>query len=164
VTDEDWQKFGVTLDNTGTKETGRLRVGLGYQNANMFDRDHVLNLQYVGAPYSNSTNEAGESDMLSFKPSDRVLIIGAGYHVPLYALGDALGGTDPQTLATFMDLVNGWLSARLGNGTAPKARLARLAETWEQINRAARDVETYNLERKPLVFAVFGALAEAARA
>lgn len=82
----------------------------------------------------------------------------------LHALGDALGGTDPQTLATFMDLVNGWLSARLGNGTAPKARLARLAETWEQINRAARDVETYNLERKPLVFAVFGALAEAARA
>jgi hemolysin activation/secretion protein len=90
VTDEDWQKFGVTLDNSGTKETGRLRVGLGYQNANMFDRDQVLNLQYVGAPYSNSTNEAGESDQLSLKPSDRVFIVGAGYHVPLYALGDAL--------------------------------------------------------------------------
>ena len=44
-----------------------------------------------------------------------------------------------------------------------KARMARVAETWEKVNRAARDVETYNLERKPLVFAVFGALAEAAR-
>jgi DNA polymerase-3 subunit delta' len=82
----------------------------------------------------------------------------------LHALGDALGGTDPATLAAFMDLVNGWLSAQLGDGTGPKPRLARLAETWDQVNRAARDVDTYNLERKPLVFSVFGALAEAARA
>jgi len=82
----------------------------------------------------------------------------------LHALGDALGGTDPQTLAAFMDLVNGWLSSQLGNGAGSQPRLARLAMTWDQVNRAARDVETYNLERKPLVFAVFGALAEAARA
>ena len=41
--------------------------------------------------------------------------------------------------------------------------MARTAEVWEKVNRAARDVETYNLERKPLVFAVFGLLAEAAR-
>lgn len=82
----------------------------------------------------------------------------------LHALGDALGGTDPQTLATFMDLVNGWLSAQLGSGVEPKPRLARLATTWDHVNRAARDVETYNLERKPLVFAVFDALSEAARA
>jgi DNA polymerase-3 subunit delta' len=38
-----------------------------------------------------------------------------------------------------------------------------VAQTWEKVNRAAREVETYNLERKPLVFAVFGLLAEAAR-
>ena len=37
-------------------------------------------------------------------------------------------------------------------------------EAWEQVNSAARDVEEYNLERKPLVFSVFGWLAEAARA
>ena len=30
-------------------------------------------------------------------------------------------------------------------------------------NRAADDVQTYNLERKPLVFTAFGLLAEAAR-
>ena len=42
-------------------------------------------------------------------------------------------------------------------------RLARLAEAWERINQAARDAETYNLERKPLVFSVFGLLAEATR-
>jgi DNA polymerase-3 subunit delta' len=79
----------------------------------------------------------------------------------LHALGDALGGTDPQTLAAFMDLVNGWLSERLAGGALP--RQARVAEIWERVNQSARDVETYNLERKPLVFSVFGALAEAAR-
>jgi DNA polymerase-3 subunit delta' len=43
------------------------------------------------------------------------------------------------------------------------ARLARIADLWERLNRSARDVETYNLERKPLVFAVFNLLADAAR-
>jgi DNA polymerase-3 subunit delta' len=42
-------------------------------------------------------------------------------------------------------------------------RRVRLAQAWEDVNRTARDVETYNLERKPLVFKVFGWLAEAAR-
>jgi len=81
----------------------------------------------------------------------------------LHALGDALGGSDPATLEAFMDLVNGWLSARLAGGAGRKPQQARVAETWEKVNRAAREAETYNLERKPLVFAVFGALAEAAR-
>jgi len=81
----------------------------------------------------------------------------------LHALGEAIGGTDPRTLEAFMDMVNGWLSARLGDGVQHKAQMVRVSETWEKVNRAARDVETYNLERKPLVFTVFGALAEAAR-
>jgi len=82
----------------------------------------------------------------------------------LHALGDALGGSEPQTLHAFMDLVNGWLSARLDDDTKLPSRIARVAQTWEKVNRAARDVETYNLERKPLIFSVFGLLAEAARA
>jgi DNA polymerase-3 subunit delta' len=81
----------------------------------------------------------------------------------LHALGEALGGSEPQTLAAFMDMVNGWLSARFAGDTRQVRRLARTAEVWEKVNRAAREVETYNLERKPLVFAVFGLLAEAAR-
>ena len=61
-----------------------------------------------------------------------------------------------------------WSMAGCRRGsTATRAqvpRMARVAEAWEKVNRAAREVETYNLERKPLVFAVFGVLAEAARA
>lgn len=81
----------------------------------------------------------------------------------LHALGDSLGGSEPATLAAFVDMVNAWLNARLHGGRQETPRLARLAEVSSRINRAARDVDTYNLERKPLVFAVFGLLAEAAR-
>jgi DNA polymerase-3 subunit delta' len=82
----------------------------------------------------------------------------------LHALGDALGGSDRVALTAFMDSVDRWLSERLRAGADANAnlpRLARLAEVWEKINHAARDAESYNLERKPLVFSVFGLLAEA---
>jgi DNA polymerase-3 subunit delta' len=81
----------------------------------------------------------------------------------LHALGEALGGSDKVALATFVDSVERWVSARLRaeNPNAELPRLARLAEVWEKINRAARDTAEYNLERKPLVFSVFGMLAEA---
>lgn len=81
----------------------------------------------------------------------------------LHVLGEALAGTDPQPLAAFLDTVNGWLAQRLDGGRGDLVRLNRLAEASEHINAAARDAETYNLERKPLVFNVFGLLAEATR-
>ncbi|HYI27715.1 MAG TPA: DNA polymerase III subunit delta' [Bradyrhizobium sp.] len=85
----------------------------------------------------------------------------------LHALGDALGGSDRVALAAFVDSVERWVSARLraddANANANLPRLARLAEVWEKISRAARDTAEYNLERKPLVFSVFGLLADATR-
>ena len=81
----------------------------------------------------------------------------------LHALGDAIAGTDPQRLAAFIDTINAWLAQRLDRNADEIARLARLAEAWERINAAARDAAEYNLERKPLVFSVFGLLAEATR-
>ena len=81
----------------------------------------------------------------------------------LHVLGDRLYGTDAATLAAFVDTVNAWLSARLRTGTQEPSHLDRLADAWEKVNHAAGDVDEYNLERKPLVFNVFGWLAEAAR-
>jgi len=81
----------------------------------------------------------------------------------LHAIGDALAGTDPQPLAAFLDTVNAWLARRLDRNDAEIGRLARLAEAFERINQAASDAAEYNLERKPLVFGVFGLLAEATR-
>jgi len=79
----------------------------------------------------------------------------------LHALGDALGGYEPQRLASFIDAVNEWLADRLAS--AGRERMLRIAEAWDKVNQAARDADEYNLERKPLVFSVFGWLAEAAR-
>lgn len=81
----------------------------------------------------------------------------------LHALAEAMGGTDSKPLAAFRDTVNAWLSGRMENTAQENERMVRVAETWEKVNRAALDVETFNLERKPLVFSVFGLLAEAAR-
>ena len=81
----------------------------------------------------------------------------------LHALGEAIAGTDAAPLTAFLDTVNDWLSARLDREQGGIARLNRLAEASERINEAVREAETYNLERKPLVFSVFGLLAEATR-
>src|SRR5579863_1272726 len=81
----------------------------------------------------------------------------------LHALGEALAGTDPEPLAAFVDTVNAWLSQRLYREQNALVRAHRLADASASINRAARDAEIYNLERKPLVFSVFGLLAEATR-
>ena len=83
----------------------------------------------------------------------------------LHALGDVLGPSDRVAFAAFIDSVDRWMSVRLrtDDPNANLPRLARLAEVWEKINLAARDTAEYNLERKPLVFSVFGMLAEATR-
>ena len=81
----------------------------------------------------------------------------------LHALGDAITGTEPQVLATFLDTVRAWLAEQVSRGRHESGRLARVAAAWEKINSAGREAQDYNLERKPLVFAVFGWLAEAAR-
>ena len=83
----------------------------------------------------------------------------------LHALGDALGTSDRVALAAFIDGIDRWIGEKLraGDANANLPRLARLAEVWEKIIRAARDTESYNLERKPLVFSVFGMLADATR-
>jgi hemolysin activation/secretion protein len=73
VEDKPW-KASLTLDNTGTTATGALRVAAGYQHANLFNRDHVLTMQYVTSP-----NHVSE-----------VTIFGLSYRVPLYDWGSAI--------------------------------------------------------------------------
>jgi len=76
VTEEDPQRFFVTVDNTGTAATGRTREGIAYQNANLFNRDQTLTLAYTGS--------------VDAPTGVRVDIYSLGYRVPFYALGDSL--------------------------------------------------------------------------
>jgi DNA polymerase III subunit delta' len=80
----------------------------------------------------------------------------------LHALGDELD-RDRGLLEVFVGAVRDWLSGRLDTERGNLRRLARMADLWEHLNRSARDVEVFNLERKPFVFLVFGLLAEASR-
>lgn len=85
VADERPNKLSLTLDNTGTQQTGMFRIGFGYQNSNVWNRDHVLNAQYVTAP-----NDDDRTNRLSMYPNKHVLIAGAQYRIPLYRQGDSL--------------------------------------------------------------------------
>ena len=85
VDDQRPWRFSLGLDNTGTPDSGEYRVGVGFQHANLFDRDHVLTLQYVTSP-----GKEDNPDKFALPPNDNVLIAGAGYHIPLYDLGDSI--------------------------------------------------------------------------
>jgi hemolysin activation/secretion protein len=78
-------RFSLSLDNTGTPQTGNTRIGAGFQHANLFDRDHVLNLQYVTSP-----TQEDDPNQLALPPNSRVTIWGAGYHAPIPSLGDSI--------------------------------------------------------------------------
>lgn len=87
-----WRVF-ATLDNTGTRETGRLRLGLGYQHANVFDLDHVFTARYITAP----------------EKLNDVSIYGLSYRIPLYSLGDSVeffGGYSDVNSGIVADVFN----------------------------------------------------------
>jgi DNA polymerase-3 subunit delta' len=81
----------------------------------------------------------------------------------LHALGDLLERAEREAFSTFVETVQEWLSGELHRPPLEVRRLAPLAEAWGRIDEAARDVDTYNLDRRPFIFQVFGWLAEAVR-
>jgi DNA polymerase-3 subunit delta' len=81
----------------------------------------------------------------------------------LHAVGDALGGAGDDALAAFADTVREWLSARLTARPLQPRRAVRVADAWDKVNQAVRDAEVFHLDRRPLVFSVFGVLAETVR-
>ncbi len=85
VTDERPTKYSVTMDNTGTQQTGLYRLGFGFQHANLWNRDHVLSMQYVTSP---SDNDHPASTIPH--PNRNVFIFGASYRIPLYSYGVSL--------------------------------------------------------------------------
>jgi hemolysin activation/secretion protein len=74
VTDSKPSSWGVSLDNTGSPETGRARLGLYYRNANAFNADHVAGIQYLTSP----------------QYLDRVKVLGGTYKIPFYQISSSL--------------------------------------------------------------------------
>lgn len=92
VVDERPWKVIVNADNTGTDSTGKTHAGVLLQHADLWGRDHVGTLQYT------TTAE---------RP-DRVAVWSAGYHIPLYALGDSL-----DVYASYSNVDSGAINAGL---------------------------------------------------
>jgi hemolysin activation/secretion protein len=65
---------GVSLDNTGTPQTGNGRLGFAFTDANLLDRDHTFSGQYVTSTENPS----------------HVKIFGLNYGIPLYGLGETI--------------------------------------------------------------------------
>jgi hemolysin activation/secretion protein len=124
VVDEKPAKHSVTVDNTGNTQTGKLRVGLGYQHSNAFDHDDVFTFQYVTAPYSNHRNdETGQPDHLQPLPSNKITILGAGYKLPLYGSGDTFDVTFGYSNVNSGNVAN--LFSITGAGTIVCARYTK---------------------------------------
>lgn len=83
----------------------------------------------------------------------------------VHALAEKLAGREGTTsFELFIGGIQDWLHERLTLGAARQdARLAAWAALWEKTGRAAREAEIYNLDRRPLVFAIFSDLAAAQR-
>jgi hemolysin activation/secretion protein len=92
VADERPWKIVLNADNTGTDATGRTHAGVLVQHANLWGLDHVGSLQYT------TTSEH----------PDRVAVWAAGYHVPLYAVGDSV-----DLFASYSNVDSGAVNAGL---------------------------------------------------
>jgi len=74
VEDQPPQRFGISADNTGNTSTGHTRVGVSYQNANLWNRDHIVTAQFL----------------TSLEHSDRVQVYSVGYRAPIYAWNSSI--------------------------------------------------------------------------
>ena len=54
ITEENPARISLSLDASGNSQTGYFRTGIGYQNANMFNADHVFSAQYLTSPTVNA--------------------------------------------------------------------------------------------------------------
>lgn len=88
------QWFG-SLDNSGTNDSGRTRLGVGVSHSNLFNRDHSVTATYTTSPDGHS------SDLQQY---------GVYYRAPFYALNGALSAyytkseTDSGTVANFFNV------------------------------------------------------------
>lgn len=128
VADDRPARWTVFADDTGNLQTGRYRIGLGYLNANVADRDHVLNAQVITSP-----------DHLK-----DVLVFGAGYRIPLYRWNSAL-----DFVAGYSDVNSGTVSELFtisGKGTILSARYSYIlprAGAYEQKVSASWDYRDF---------------------
>lgn len=134
VADEDPLRFLISLDNTGNLSTGRYRLGFSVFHSNLFNLDHSFSAQLLTSPTK----------------INKVAILGLGYRVPLYRLGDGLDFTlgysnvDSGRIALFSVSGSGLiLGARYNHTLVP-------AGQWQHKLSYAFDYRSYGNSVVPL--------------
>jgi hemolysin activation/secretion protein len=118
VAEEKPWRIGLNADNTGSPDTGRTRLGVLVQHANLWGRDHVGSLQYT----------------TTVEDPSKVSVYGAGYHVPLYALGDSM-----DFFASYSNVNSGAITAGVlnlqvsGKGSVAGARYNHALPQWGKL-------------------------------
>lgn len=83
----------------------------------------------------------------------------------VYALAEALAKRDADdSYELALETVQRWVSGRLHErASLGPARLAPLVEVCEKIGRSAREIDVFNLDRRPFILTLFDDLADAVR-
>lgn len=83
----------------------------------------------------------------------------------IYALAEALAKRDADdSYELALETVERWVSGRLHErASLGPARLAPLVEVCEKISRSAREIDVFNLDRRPFILSLFDDLADAVR-
>jgi len=83
----------------------------------------------------------------------------------MLTLGETIARRDSEdAYGLALDAVHRWVSGQLhARAALGPARLARLVEVCDKVARSAREIDVYNLDRRPLVLALFDDLADAVR-
>ena len=124
--EDDPVKYSVSMDNTGTYATGKYRSGFGYQNSNMFGRDHTLTMQYITNPEHPPT----------------VTVFGLGYRIPLYASGNSI-----DLIAGYSDVTSGTVAQLFNVAGAGAVYGARYNQNLNRIDNYEHKI-TYGIDYK----------------
>ncbi len=86
-------------------------------------------------------------------------------HAEIHGLAEKIAARDGgQSFALFLGFIQDWLHQRLTHGAQTgDAKLAAWAALWEKTARTAREAETFNLDKRPLVLSIFSDLAAVTR-
>jgi len=117
VTDDRPWRLLTTLDDTGTSDTGYMRLGIGFQHTNLFDRDHSFTAQYITSPTE----------------LDKVSIYGLGYRIPYYNLNSTL-----DVFAGYSDVDSGTVQGLFnvsGKGSIFGARWNYYLSKWGDVEQ-----------------------------
>jgi DNA polymerase-3 subunit delta' len=84
----------------------------------------------------------------------------------VHRIADGIAGREGETqYEAFLRAIFAFLSTSLRRRRdASPSQLAPYAEAWEKLERDARDLQIFNLDKRAFALGVFSALAEAQRA